>query len=145
MRFYAPQLEHRIYQEQVPWNWGAAQVPPEHLLPGLQGARVLPGFWLIRKINHYQESPAHWWRQLQDLTSAWHPAGSAGPRTFSADRRARAGSLVLTHYTVTGVSEPQPTDRGKISRELQALQRLYPFKDEWIQRALGGVAQQAGN
>ena len=145
MRFYAPQLEHRIYQEQVPWNWGAAQVPPEHLLSGLKKVRGLQGFWFIRKINHYQESPAHWWRQLQELTSSWHPAGSAGPRTFSADRRARAGSLVLTHYTVTGVGEPQATDRKRIQQELQALQRLCPFEDEWIQHALGETAKQSGN
>jgi len=140
MRFYAPRLSHRILHERVPWNWGASQVPLEHLWPDLVPARNKGGFWLVRKHNHYEEDYQHWRSQIAELASPWESGPTGVTRAFVADDRLPMGNLILTHYSVQTIDEPIPPAKNRIRQELESLRQSYldwyHYEDQWTKLAL---------
>jgi hypothetical protein len=138
MRFYGPELSHTIFQETVPWNWGASQVLPGQLLTGLERVRERPGFWLVRKRNHYREDYDHWLAQIRELAASWTRDGETCH--FVASNPEVIGELILTHYSRQTARQPEPPLSQRVQRELQNLRRVYQerygYGDEWVQRAL---------
>lgn len=144
MRFYAPGLPHRIFDEQLPWNWGAGQVTPDHLLPTLKKARELPGFWLIHKTlnqyHHYQEDEQNYqvWRgQLLEAAEGWETGREGEQGQFLSDHRVRIGNVIVTHYSARIGAGDILTHAERLRKDLLGLQEAYPQEDEYVGRALG--------
>jgi len=145
MRFYAPLLSHRILQARVPWNWGASQVPAQHLWPDLEQARTRSGFWLVRKHNHYQEDYQNWLSQIAQLASPWESGPRGETCAFVADDRLPMGNLILTHYSVQALDAPPPPARDRIRQELESLRqsylKWYHYEDQWAKLSLAQLGK----
>lgn len=129
LRFYAPELQHWIFQKEVPWNWGRGQVPKEHLIRNLEEARKLPGFWFVRKCHYYsmfaseEDDYQHWLGQLVALSSTWKTEKESRYGLFQADRTLLAGNLCLTHYSPDIQQEPAPDLRERMKEALLRLRK----------------------
>ncbi|MBI2191388.1 MAG: glycosyltransferase family 39 protein [Planctomycetes bacterium] len=146
MRFYGPEMPHRILQDEVPWNWGAGQVPEEYLLTDLEKARSLPGLWFVHKTlnayHHYQDDEQNyraWLGQLMELAAPWETHEAGETREFLSDQRVRIGNVILTHYQARVRPPDAPTPEEKIRRDLQGLREAYPPADEYVARALNRI------
>lgn len=139
MRLYAPTLDHLIWQPAVPWNWGGAQVPREHLSWQFGAIRKLDGFWFVRKRDHYHEQRTRWLEQLRTITSPWQ--GPDGLRhRFEADSRILGDGVVLVHYK--RIEDPGQQQRGayhlRLELERQLDDRIYRSVADaaWLEQAL---------
>lgn len=129
LRFYAPELQHRIFQKEVPWNWGRGQVPKEHLVQSLEKARKLPGFWFVRKRHFYsmfaseEDDYQHWLRQLVELSSPWLTGKEGEYGFFQAERSMLSGNVCLTHYISEIREGPTPDIQQRLKESLLRIQK----------------------
>jgi hypothetical protein len=142
IRLYAPNLDQQILQSEVPWNWGAAQIPREDLSTRFSPIRGEEGFWFVQQRNRYKQDRRRWLEQLRTLTSSW--LGPDGQRySFVRDDRILTEAVALTHY-VRRPDDRRVMENHRLRSELESQieDGVYPDPQDaaWIRETLMAMA-----